>query len=282
MRIFELLLKNEYDLGNLKHYSEPKIYTANGDISKRWYVYFSYRNPETGKLKRQPPIYKEANKLKNKTARLEYLTTIKVVLSSMLKKGYSPYEDAEATDKRLESQKKKRKPSIAKKEQVASQRKQYTVKETLEFALSQRKPSWKKKTASTLTGHYKKFMKWLEENKLLDNDIKDLKKRDISLFLNTIKKAQTKKEILQGKELETISQKTRNNFRATLSLLFAQLEDDEIIDNNFIAKIRQVKSTPKKNKPFSKEQIIDIRNYLDKNDPYLRTFIQFMSWKIRF
>jgi len=61
-------------------------------------------------------------------------------------------------------------------------------------------------------------------------------------------------------------------------MLFSQLEDDEIIDYNYIAKIKKVKSIPKKNKPFSKQQIIDIRNYLDTNDPYLTTFIQFMSY----
>jgi hypothetical protein len=38
-------------------FSEPKIYDAKGDLSKRWYVYFYYRNPETGKMKKQKPIF---------------------------------------------------------------------------------------------------------------------------------------------------------------------------------------------------------------------------------
>ena len=53
------------------NYSEPKIYTGGVDISswsklsksekeaalsKDWFVYFSFRNPETGKLKKQPFI----------------------------------------------------------------------------------------------------------------------------------------------------------------------------------------------------------------------------------
>ena len=44
----------EHDLLKKKIFSPPKIYTANGDLSKRWYVYFSYRNPETGKLRISP------------------------------------------------------------------------------------------------------------------------------------------------------------------------------------------------------------------------------------
>ena len=62
--IFELItldVLNEHDLEhNLEHkplFSTPKIFDANGDLSKRWYVYFSYRNPETGKLKRVKNIY---------------------------------------------------------------------------------------------------------------------------------------------------------------------------------------------------------------------------------
>jgi len=39
--------QNEHDLEHKKQFSDPKIYDANGDLSKRWYVYFSYRNPET-------------------------------------------------------------------------------------------------------------------------------------------------------------------------------------------------------------------------------------------
>lgn len=60
------ILKTEYatayDFNIMKKYSEPKIYNANGDLSKRWYVYYSFRNPKTGKLTRQTPIYAEVNR----------------------------------------------------------------------------------------------------------------------------------------------------------------------------------------------------------------------------
>ncbi len=56
---------NAYDLEYKSQYSAPKIYDANGDLSKRWYVYYSYRNPATDKLERQTPIYAGVNKFKN-------------------------------------------------------------------------------------------------------------------------------------------------------------------------------------------------------------------------
>ena len=47
-------LKNEHDfehaLKEKKKYSEPKIYDANGDLAKRWYVYFSFRKKADGPL----------------------------------------------------------------------------------------------------------------------------------------------------------------------------------------------------------------------------------------
>jgi len=30
----------------------PKLYDANGNIKKRWFIYFSYRNPKDNKMKR--------------------------------------------------------------------------------------------------------------------------------------------------------------------------------------------------------------------------------------
>ena len=36
----------EHDLLLKKNFSTPKVYTANGDLKKRWYVYFSFRNPK--------------------------------------------------------------------------------------------------------------------------------------------------------------------------------------------------------------------------------------------
>ena len=70
MAKFNVVLLNEYRnayvLTAKKNFSTPKIYDANGDLSKRWYVYFSFRNPDTGLLAKQTPIYGNANTFKTK------------------------------------------------------------------------------------------------------------------------------------------------------------------------------------------------------------------------
>jgi len=59
----------EHDSEHKKQFSPPKIFDADGDLAKRWYVYFSYRNPETGKLQRMKNIYGKANRYKTKAER---------------------------------------------------------------------------------------------------------------------------------------------------------------------------------------------------------------------
>ncbi|MFC5194820.1 site-specific integrase [Bizionia hallyeonensis] len=83
----------EHDLSDKKVYSTPKIYTANGKLTSRWYVYFSFRNPITGKLERQKNIYGEANKLKTKKERLNVLKFYKKKLQDLLNQGYNPYQN---------------------------------------------------------------------------------------------------------------------------------------------------------------------------------------------
>ena len=58
-------MQNAYN-SNTKHdYTEPVIYDAGGDLSKRWYVYFSFRNLLTKKLEKQTPIYAKVNRFKS-------------------------------------------------------------------------------------------------------------------------------------------------------------------------------------------------------------------------
>jgi len=73
-----------------KKYSEPKIYDADGDLSKRWYVYFSFRKTADATLVRFPNnIY--APQHLDKKDRLQWLKTIQRNLSILLKDGFNPY-----------------------------------------------------------------------------------------------------------------------------------------------------------------------------------------------
>ena len=96
-KLITLESENEHDLEHvLEHkskFSEPKIFDANGDLTKRWYVYFSFRNPENGKLQRMKNIYGKANRYKTAAERYTILNLYKKRLSYFLENGYNPFKD---------------------------------------------------------------------------------------------------------------------------------------------------------------------------------------------
>jgi integrase len=83
----------EHDSKVLPLFSPPKIYDAKGDLSKRWYLYFSFRNPKTGKLERMANVYGKINHYKTKEARMTVLISYRKNLLFLLKQGFNPFID---------------------------------------------------------------------------------------------------------------------------------------------------------------------------------------------
>ncbi|MBC8755854.1 tyrosine-type recombinase/integrase [Kordia sp. YSTF-M3] len=274
MPTFNDLLQNEYvteySLNAKKEYSDPKIYDADGDLSKRWYVYYSFRDPNTEKLKRQPPIYKGANRFKTKAERLEILMAYKSALKKLLSEGYSPYENYKVTQAKIEKLEKVKKAQL----DTQIQPNNYNAVEALDFAFKQKLPYLSDRAKVSIKSHLKRFKAWLEQQKLDKIDIKTLKRREISIFLNSLKKIDKQHKLTD----EAIGAKTRNGYRTSLSLIFGQLVSDDIVEYNIITAIKKLKENPKKHKSYSDSQIKVMREYMDKNDPYLRKFTQFIAY----
>jgi integrase len=72
----------------------PKIYDANGDIEGDWHVYFSVRDPKSGKMcrfRRNQGV----RSLRTKKAKYIALEIIRLEYEQMLKNGWTPYDDDE-------------------------------------------------------------------------------------------------------------------------------------------------------------------------------------------
>ncbi|QHI36139.1 Tyrosine recombinase XerC [Kordia antarctica] len=274
MSTFNEILQNEYvieyNLKAKKDYSQPKVYDANGDLSKRWYVYYSYREPKTDKLKRQPPIYKGANRFDTKAERLEILMAYKLALKKLLSQGYSPYENYKVTEAKIEKIEKE----AIKDKSLLPKTNEYNVREALIFALEQKLPYLSRRGKINIKGNLKRFLTWLKDQKLDIITIKELKRREVSIFLNTIKKYDKHRNLTD----EPVNAKTRNGYRTSLSSLFSQLVSDDIVAYNIITAIKKLKENPKKHKSYTDSQIRVMREYMDDNDPYLRKFTQFIAY----
>lgn len=242
------LLTNEHASAHVlslkKKYSTPNIYDANGDLSKRWYVYYSFRNPETDKLERQTHIYAGVNKFKTLRERKNAIKILAQAVENILESGYDPYEVEEIVS--------------------TSEEEKYTIEDAVTFSLELKKNTLKDNSFRDYRVRIKSFEKWLFANGFENRTINSVDKKTIVTFLNSV--------------LSTTSAKNRNNTRAILSMFFQSLEDNDIIPDNFVKKINVLKSNPERNKTYSSKQEVDIFNYLKSNDELLLLFIQFISY----
>lgn len=244
-KILSLLSKeheNAHVLTYKKKYSVPSIYDANGDLSKRWYVYFSFRNPLTDKLERQNHVYAGVNQFKTLRERKEAIKILRNAIETILVNGYNPYEDSERID----------------------ESKKYNIPDAVTFALELNKNTLKENSYRDFKVRIKSFEKWLLENGFENRYITTVNKKTVITYLNSV--------------LNKTSPRNRNNTRSVLSMFFKTLEANDIVTDNFISKIDVLKSNPERNKTFSTTQEKEILEYLLKNDTHLLLFIQFISF----
>jgi integrase len=225
-----------------KNYSIPKINHGGEDydLTKRWYVYYSFRHPETGKLVRQSPIYANFNNLhKTKRDRLRSFKILRNSLEHLLKEGYSPYENETIED-------------------------EYSASSALDFALELKKSTVSDSTYKGYCNRVNVFKKYLEGKGLDIANIKSIDKKIVTDFLNHI--------------LKTSSASNRNNYRQELSAIFSVLVENDLIEYNFIEKIKKITAKPVRNKTYSQTKVNEIYKELETSDPLLLLFLKFVSY----
>lgn len=225
-----------------KQYVLPKIYHGgeNFDLSKRWYVYFSYRDPHTGKMVRQRNIYMNVNaNFNTKKERLAELRLIKSKLTELLIAGYSPYQHPKTKDR-------------------------YVIKDALNFAFDLKVKTLAESTIPEYKSRLNSFIKYLDHNILSNTYADEFKRKDIIEYLNGI--------------LKDKSAKTRNNHRLVLQSLFKVLKDNDIISENIVEGISIEKTKSVRHKTYSDSQLNKILNYISEKDRELLLFIRFISY----
>ncbi len=203
-------------------------------------MYYSYRNPKSGKLERQDNIKGGANHFRTKKERLEVLETYSRNLSRLLKQGYNPYEDSEDIDEIM------------------------SVEDAIQFGMDINKKTTAENSYIRFKSRINRFKNYLIENGYSRRFITSVDKKIVMKYLNHV--------------LDTSSPRNRNNTRTDISTLFQILEDNDIIPLNFVSKINVLKAPPKRNKTYSKEKLELIYEHLSKQDPQLLLFIKFVSY----
>jgi integrase len=272
------------------NFSEPKIFTggvAMGDwprlakhdqkaaLEKDWYLYYSYRNPKTGKLERQPNIKAGANKFKTKKERLQVLKTLQRNLLFLLEKGFSPYADNSELEKQLFNG--QNSESIPVQLPVATPLQQpiatdveiaptplMNVEDAFKLVLEIKKKVLNDISYPGFKSNITRFKDWLHENNFEGKPVATVTKKDVIGYLNRV--------------LQNTSARTRNNTRIDIGTLFQTLVDNEIVKENFVATINVLKSTPERNKTYTTTLQQDIYAYMEENDKILLLFVKFISY----
>lgn len=73
------------------NYGKVVLHDREGDLEKRWYISYSYRNPITRKMERFR-IYGHVNRFKTKKERIQRLQSLKRSVEKLLREGYNPLE----------------------------------------------------------------------------------------------------------------------------------------------------------------------------------------------
>ena len=218
------------------------------DLSKRWYVYYSFEHPtrkdEKGNptLKRQTPIMLKVNqRYKTKKERLFHLQLIRDALHQMLKDGYSPYEQTGDNHSR-----------------------NYSAESALDFSFELKKSILSESSIRDYKSRLNQFKTYLEQQGLLHRNIEHVNKKVVNDYLNSVQKAS--------------SARNRNNAKMVLGALLSVLVDNDIIPRNFVHSIKKLKSKPKRNKTYSHQVVDGLYEFLAQKDPHLLFFIKMVSY----
>lgn len=232
------------------NYSQPKLYIPKDEngratVKKPWHVWFNFRNPETGKFDNRSKI-KVTHKMnlyyKTVSQRKKFGERLVRVYTQLLEEGYNPFTKENPGTNHI-------------------MQREMSCKDALKLAYQQKAADLAPSTSKDWEHRLSKFLEYAELAGFADFDINDVGTFHVVSFLNYLG------ESGQGP-------KPINNYRACLSALWGKLANDTIAATNPVVILKKKKENPIKNKPFTPEEIKNIKEYLEINDPGLLTFLQ--------
>jgi integrase len=86
----------------IKDYKWAKVYKGKtGSANEKWFIYYSYINPDTGRFERIK-IYEDINESKDLKVKEAYAEELIKEVNSWLKNGYNPFETDVDTEKKID------------------------------------------------------------------------------------------------------------------------------------------------------------------------------------
>jgi integrase len=216
--------------------------TGHADLSVEWFVYFSYRHPQTYKMERFK-VFKDLNKFNTLQERKDYAKLIINSINSLLRMGYNPYQEFEHGPQRIDK----------------------NILKCAEFYLSEKKHSVAHKTFRAYKGHISFFTKWIEASKLAHLKIGEINKGHIRQFLADYR---DKSGVAGNRQL--------NNIKDNVGLMFSYYlkNFDDILDKNPITGLTNLPYITQGNLAYSESQVNTLKELMSDHNPSLLLFCE--------
>jgi site-specific recombinase XerD len=170
--------QNRKTMKRQKLFRTPYLYDNGGDLTKRWWIEYGYRDPRTSKMVRKR--YCEGfTELSTRKARVDFATKVIADLTEKLLKGWIPDDDTTMV------------PYVDELEyhQAAKVygRRREAVKNIRIYAsdyITLMKNTKAKKTFESYRGKIREFIAWLEKNKIIDNHVATIDSKVLHQFFD--------------------------------------------------------------------------------------------------
>ena len=198
--------------GIIKPYKLPKLYdcgnnlTDKNDKPARWFVYYSYLDPETRKFKRFREVGK-LNQLKTKVDRHKYATQVIKHFTELLKKGYNPFLPLD--------------------EQVFCEI--TTLAKAVKVYIEVKKKGLREKTMRGYCSTLNNLLKWSKRRGLSSLPLKEIISADLEAYFDF------------GQSEKKWKATTHNSALNTLRAFFAYWKDRELIRTNPAKSIKKLR-----------------------------------------
>ncbi len=228
-------------------FKKARLNDCDGDITKRWYIVFYAFDVQQKKLVRKR--FYEVNDYATEDQRRGYARRMIRELNQLLEDGY--HLDVNKA------------PSVTKPEEQEV----YTLAEALNQALEIKKASVRPSSYPSYKSCVKIFTTWAQENKIATMDI---------VYFDRLRAVYFDDYLFVECSYNAC---TVNGHISYMKSLFQLMVEREVIGQNpFKNMAKHKESTSRKNLAFSKDQIETIKEIVEKKNPELWIFIQFIYY----
>jgi integrase len=206
----------------MDNFKAAKLFDAGGDLSKRWYVYYSFRSPETGKFR----LFQKwiPQKIMTCSGRRDKAHAIIKSINQKLRQGFNPFAHIE--------------------------KKYSSVSSAMKYVISIKETSCRKRTYHTYSSMVHIFDEWLKKKKLENLPVDDFNYYPAQEFMDY-----TKTKLHN-------SNRTHNNRVTAMRTIFKLLVKREWILINPFEKIDMMPKEQAEIIAFNMDELMTMQQYL--------------------